>query len=478
MNVPSYGFLGFALLIALLINISSAPTWRRWVLIAANVAFFLSFSHDPVQLAPFVGLLALGFIALKIVERCKQRAVFVAFIVSMVALFCWMKQYAFVPHMLTLPFVYMTVGMSYVFFRILHLIIDAYEGSLPERIGLPAYISYTLSFTSLVSGPIQLYPDYHRMESAPSVQLNSATVGRAIERIIYGFFKVSILSPLFSYAHDRTLTLALQHSSLWGSVGNIALLVGVFPLYLYINFSGYMDFIIGVACFLRLDLPENFNHPFAAKGFIEFWGRWHMTLSQWFKTYVYSPLLMTLMRRFPQPRLEPILGVLVYFITFFLVGLWHGQTSMFLFYGILQGLGVSINKIFEIVIMKRRGRPYYRTLCAQPMFAMFSRGLTFTWFAFTLLWFWSSWGELQDITHTAGPLNLFLGITLLIVLSAFALEAYERVMAWRRGMTANASMPNSSRYMRIASYTALAVLTLTCTVFLNAPAPHVIYKAF
>ena len=77
-------------------------------------------------------------------------------------------------------------------------------------------------------------------------------------------------------------------------------------------------------------MPENFDWPFLAENFIAFWGRWHITLSNWLKTYVYTPLLMSSMRRFPAPSLEPYLGAFAYFVTFFLVGAWHGQTSMFL----------------------------------------------------------------------------------------------------------------------------------------------------
>src|SRR6202000_3442813 len=79
---------------------------------------------------------------------------------------------------------------------------------------------------------------------------------------------------------------------------DVALICGLYPLYLYANFSRSTDFVIGVARLLRLELPENFNDPFSSESFIGFWSRWHITLSSWLKDYVYTPLLMTLMRRF------------------------------------------------------------------------------------------------------------------------------------------------------------------------------------
>ena len=207
--------------------------------------------------------------------------------------------------------------MSYVFFRVLHLVIDAYQESLPDRIGILAYVSYALNFTSFVSGPIQFYPEYRRTEIERPATLNAATASAAIVRIVTGFFKVSVISPVLFFAHERSLA-ALLTAPLrpLSASGTLAAVVAVFPLYLYANFSGYMDFVIGVARFLRLELPENFDRPFAAQGFIDFWSRWHMTLSNWLKTYVYSPLLLALMHRYPSPRVGPLLGVAVYFVTF------------------------------------------------------------------------------------------------------------------------------------------------------------------
>jgi hypothetical protein len=87
--------------------------------------------------------------------------------------------------------------------------------------------------------------------------------------------------------------------------------VAPYPFYLYCNFSGYTDVVIGIARFLRIKLPENFDRPFSSLNFLEFWSRWHMTLSNWLKTYVYYPLLMTLMRKFLSRTIEPFLGVIL-----------------------------------------------------------------------------------------------------------------------------------------------------------------------
>lgn len=478
MPVPSYAFLAFAAVVALIVNLSSAPRWRRGVLVAANLGFIATFTRDPVQLAPFAGLLALGFVGIKVLERNKRRGLFAVFVVAVLVVFCWLKRYTFIPHALFLPNAYLTVGMSYVFFRIMHLVIDSYEDTLGERIGIVRYVSFTLNFTSFVSGPIQLYRDYRRTESERPAPLDQAAVGAALERIVLGFFKVAVLSPvLFFYQHGALGALAaspaLAERVLFAAVG-----FGLYPVYLYFNFSGYTDFVIGAARFLRLELPENFDRPFLAFGYLDFWARWHMTLSNWLKTYVYSPLMMSLMRRYPARQVEPYLGVFAFFVTFFLIGAWHGQTTMFLFFGVLQGAGVSANKLYQIVMIRRLGRPAYRALCARPAYAMLSRGLTFTYYALSLLWFWSSWAELGRFASLLGPGGTVAAFALLLLCASVLLALYAVADEALRPGAGAAGRLFASRYARAAWSAVLLTATVSVTVVLNAPAPSIVYRAF
>src|SRR5262250_2889257 len=100
-----------------------------------------------------------------------------------------------------------------------------------------------------------------------------------------------------------------------------------------------MDVVIGIGRFYGFRLPENFDRPFAAGNFLEFWTRWHITLSNWFKVYVFNPGLRALAARVETPRAMPYLGVLAYFVTFLLMGVWHGSTRAFVIYGLLLGAG-------------------------------------------------------------------------------------------------------------------------------------------
>ncbi|MDP9018107.1 MAG: hypothetical protein M3N19_07290 [Candidatus Eremiobacteraeota bacterium] len=469
MPVPSYAFLAFSAVAAILINISSAPWWRRTLLLVANLAFFLTFAHGVLDVVPFAGLLAFGFASVKLLESGKRRAAGAALIVILLLAFFWFKRYAFVPGALLLPFPYVAIGMSYVFFRVLHLVIDAWQEALPQRVGPVTYINYTLNFTCLVSGPIQMFAAYLKSESESPPKLDWVSAAWGLQRIITGFFKVSVVSALLFSLHERTLAAVSPNMAFTERAIYASLLLAIFPIYLYFNFSGYTDFVIGVARFLRLELPENFDRPFFATSVIDFWGRWHMTLSTWLKTYVYSPLLLTMMRRFPATGVQPYLGVIAYFVTFFLVGAWHGQTLKFLFFGLLTGLGISLNKLYEILAAKKLGRPAYRQLIASPLHSSLSRGLNFLWFCFTMLWFWSTLPQLHQLEAQIGLSAIGTAFAAVLVVAALGLTC---------AMNLTDRLPVFSPYMKTAWYTALAVVTISCTAVLNAPAPHIVYKAF
>ncbi|HEX4193120.1 MAG TPA: MBOAT family O-acyltransferase [Stellaceae bacterium] len=478
MIVPSLPFLAFAAIGALLFNLAaSRGGWPRLVLLAVNLAFFASFSRNPFAFIPFAAFLAIGFIAQRIVRNGATQRLFPVLLIVFVVGFFWLKRYSFVPGAVLLEYPYVLVGLSYVFFRVLHLIIDSHEGVITERVSLLSYLNYTLNFTALTSGPIQRYQDYHRMEVEP-LPLDLVIAGRAIERIVIGYFKVAIVSMLFEQAQHMAIGVLTQDAPLLQRIEIGTAIVALYPLYLYMNFSGYTDVVIGVARFFRIELPENFNRPFIAGCFIEFWGRWHITLSSWLKTYVYNPLMLVGMERITAPALAPFVAGGAYFVTFFLVGLWHGQTSEFVFFGFLQGGGVAVNKLYQLVMQSRLGRKRYLDLTRRPLYLALARGLTFTWFAFTLLWFWSNWAQMAGFAHALG-IEASLGVAVAIfvlatILIAAGEAARNRVMrvAWREQPVV------LSRYLRTSWCTMLVMVTAAAIILFASPAPDIVYKGF
>lgn len=477
MIVPSPAFLAFAAVAAVIFNLGKAVSWRATVLLATNLAFIASFSQDPRALVPFAGFLALGFIAQAITSDGARPRLFVALLILTVAVFVWLKRYSFVPSSTFLPFPYLLVGLSYVFFRVLHLIIDRHQGSIESRVGIVSYLNYTLNFTALTSGPIQRYQDYRGME-LERLPLDLVIAGRALERIVIGYFKVAIVSMLLADAQHQAIDTLLAAPPLADRVAAGILVAAIYPLYLYMNFSGYVDVVIGVARFFRIELPENFDRPFTSENFINFWSRWHITLSSWLKTYVYNPLMMVGMERISAPALAPYIAVFAFFVTFFLVGLWHGQTSEFIFFGFLQGGGVAANKLYQVLMQKRLGTKRYRALARNPVYTAICRGLTFTWFAFTLLWFWSNWPQIDAFARALGGEAMLLTWVAIWALATLILTAGEALRRGILGVTWSDTPVLLSRYARTAWSTALVVVTVAVIVLLDSPAPEIVYKSF
>ncbi len=479
MSVPSLAFLGFTASVAVLLLAIPVRWWRRAVLLAANIAFLWMLSPDPRTWLPFLGFLACGYASLRLVQARGRVAqwFFAPLCGAVLLVYVWLKQYTFLPSAAFLHVPYTVIGLSYVFFRVLHLIIDARNQALPDKVDPVSYLSFTLNFTSLVSGPIQRYQDYRPMEVSP-VPLGLCSAGWAVERIVLGFFKVEVVSDLLQTLQTEALHALAPDQPLLLRVACGAAVAVSYPLYLYANFSGYTDVVIGAARFVGIALPENFDRPFSAENFINFWSRWHITLSTWLKTYVYSPLMLALCRRFPSRQAEPYWAVLAFFVTFFLIGVWHGRTSAFMAFGALQGLGVAGNKLYQISMANRLGRAGYRALCANPAYRALARGLTFTWFTFTLFWFWSDWPQMSAFVQALGGAALALLCTVVLLGASIVLAGVELVRSGSQAMRVGGEPLFASRYTRTVRCTALAVISVSVTTLLNLPAPDIVYGKF
>jgi D-alanyl-lipoteichoic acid acyltransferase DltB (MBOAT superfamily) len=303
-------------------------------------------------------------------------------------------------------------------------------------------------------------------------------VGLQLERIVRGFFKVNVLAMFLDVLRQDALQQLLHPASPATQMVAAAQLAIIYPLFLYANFSGYIDVVIALARLMRVRLPENFDRPFSATSFLDFWNRWHITLSSWLKTYVYNSLLASLMRRVSSAAVQPYLGVFGFFVTFFLVGIWHGRTSEFVAFGLLQGGGVAMNKLWQVLLSQQLGGKRYRALAKRPLYMAFGRGLTFTWFAFTLFWFWADWGQLERIFGALAALSWFAVWVGIWLVATAVLQAWE----WLRGallsIQLGASAFLTSRYARVIYASTLGFAAFVVTIVLNQPAPDIIYKAF
>jgi D-alanyl-lipoteichoic acid acyltransferase DltB (MBOAT superfamily) len=478
MDAASIQFVLFGLIVAIVSNFSRARAWRSSVLLIASFIFLGLLAQNPIVFLPLIGFLLLGYIGLVMVQRGWSRLQ-AGIVLSIILAYLWLKKYTFLPEGSFLSFPYFTLGLSYIFFRVLQLIIESADTGVQRSIGPGAYLTYTLNFTTFVSGPIQGYDQFARDQFAEQpIPLGADVIGMQVERIIRGFFKVNVLAMLLNMARVDAVAQMYQPLPVALKLYPAFRLSLLYPFFLYCNFSGYIDIVIGLARLMRIRLPENFDRPFTAASVLDFWNRWHITLSNWLKTYVYNPLLMVLMRRVSSVSVQPFLGVFCFFVTFFLVGVWHGRTSEFIMFGLLTGAGISINKLWQVELTRRMGRKGYRALAANPVYTAFGRGLNLTWFAFTLFWFWANWKEIDTIFAALSVLQ-WLGVWLAIWLFATALlTAWEWLRALLLSMSTSDGPVLTSRYARVVYATALGLIAFVMTVLLSQPAPDIVYKAF
>ena len=397
----------------------------------------------------------------------------------MLGCYVFLKRFSFFDDLGHVPFPYLTMGLSYILFRILHVMVDVQSGDLAERVGPLAFLRFTCNFLCFVSGPIQRYQDFHSADGTAIVELDSARVYDAFSRIATGYVKFVIIAATAEYGFSFLKPQLFQAADLplIKLCAIYALTASLYTVYLYYNFSGYMDIVIGSGVLLRQAIPENFDKPFSARSFLEFWQRWHMTLSQWFKFYLFNPLLMLLMSCFPAPALTSYLGVLAFFVTFLVMGVWHGTTAVFVIYGLLMGAGASVNKLWQVACLERFGKKRYRALTEAPGYIYFARGVTIGYFIIALTCLWVP--ELPDFNR------LFARLGPVGIAGAFAVVSAVFAAFWFVADSIVARLATPVSWAKIFDgiiaknlFLASKMMAILVVATLLHKAPDFVYKAF
>jgi D-alanyl-lipoteichoic acid acyltransferase DltB (MBOAT superfamily) len=209
--------------------------------------------------------------------------------------------------------------------------------------------------------------------------------------------------------HDQAVAALTRKPSLFAHLppyASLSVATLSYMMFLFWNFSAYMDIVIAAGELMGVTLPENFDHPFRAPSFIDFWSRWHITLSDWFRFYLFNPIVAALTRARTRARLAPYYGVVGFLVTFFVMGLWHGTTSIFFLYGLLLGGGVSLNKLYQIKMRDWLGKARYKALARNMAYQRTANGLMLAFFALALSCFWLQWEGLTALVRGVGALGL------------------------------------------------------------------------
>lgn len=479
MDFTSSTYLAFVTATILAFNAVRVPWFRQGVLLVANLLFLASFVRSPLQLAPLAAFLALGYAATRWVTRWPK--LLGLSVVSIVVVFVVLKRYTFLPAGIDLPFLYLQIGLSYILFRILQMVIDSSGGEEEARLDPLKFFNFTCNFLCFVSGPIQRSNEYLADLGQLDRKVDETLAFKALHRIIKGFIKLAVVSAVANYLFANVSAAVLAETTPlvgWHYVLQYAASAVTYTFYLYYNFSGYMDIVIGIGWLLGQNLPENFDRPFSARNIFEFWSRWHMTLSEWFKTYVFNPLMKLLADRVPAAAWLPYLGVLAFFVTFFVMGVWHGSTEVFVIYGLVMGAGASLNKLWQVVMTTQLGKKRYKALAESFAYATLARGLMFAFFALAVTALWVNMDQLSLLARRLGVGGLalaLLGTALCAALGGVFVDRAGRILA---GLAPRLDRPGVSGILTRNLVLASGVLLIFAVGAFFHKAPEFVYKAF
>lgn len=225
------------------------------------------------------------------------------------------------------------LGFSYIAFQLISYQVDIYNEMCDSEKNFLNFSLYVLLFPKIITGPIARYRDLSA--ELADREITSQGVAAGIRRFILGLAKKVLIADQIARIVNPAFSLAQPFFS-----PAIAWVVVVgYAIQLYFDFSGFIDMAIGLGQMFGFHLPENFNYPYISRSIGEFWRRWHMTLSSWFRDYVFYPLEFTRRR---QERFRQVLHVLIVFL---LTGLWHGLTINFAIWGLIHGAAIAVETL-------------------------------------------------------------------------------------------------------------------------------------
>ncbi len=243
--------------------------------------------------------------------------------------------------MLQPPLIPLPIGISFFTFMILSYAVDIYRGHVKDQRNFTDLALYILLFPHLIAGPIVRYADIQ--DRIAERRITAAGVAAGVERFLLGFAKKLIVADAMARIAGFFFDSPVNLSTPGAWLGALA-----YALQIYFDFSAYSDMAIGLAKMFGFDFRENFDHPYAAASVQEFWRRWHISLSSWFRDYLYIPL--------GGNRKGAARTYLNLLVVFFATGLWHGASWNFVLWGLFHGAFLILERAGLSNLLRRLPR--------------------------------------------------------------------------------------------------------------------------
>ncbi|USU17004.1 MBOAT family O-acyltransferase [Paraburkholderia fungorum] len=262
--------------------------------------------------------------------------------------------------------IHLPLGISFFTFQLISYLIEIYRRTIPAERNFVRLATYVMMFPHLVAGPIVRYTDISGELRDRAV--NPARAELAIQYFIIGLSQKVLIANTMAPVADHVFGLPPQ------SVTTVDAWLGSFAytLQIYFDFCGYSNMAIGLALLLGFHFPKNFDYPYASRSITEFWRRWHMSLSFWFRDYLFIPL--------GGSRCGKVRTVRNLLFVFLVTGLWHGAAWTFVFWGLFHGIFVALERIGLGALLNRAPQGVSRVYTLLVVMAawVFFRAGTFT----------------------------------------------------------------------------------------------------
>lgn len=314
---------------------------RNVLLIISSLLFYAY--GEPVYVLLMVGSAGMNYLYGVLLEKTEKRKVILVMAVCTNFLILGIFKYA---DMLIDTCNYLTgadipllrvslpIGISFFTFQALSYVVDVYRGQVRAQKNYGNMLLYISFFPQLIAGPIVKYHDIEQQISNRTYDVDE--IARGFRRFIVGLSKKVLLSNVSALAADAVFTAELSRINIFSAwMGAVSYLFQI-----YFDFSGYSDMAIGLGHMFGFTFQENFNYPYISCSVQEFWRRWHISLSTWFKEYLYIPL--------GGNRKGTARTYVNRLIVFFCTGLWHGASWTFVVWGLYHGLFLLLEGILPV----------------------------------------------------------------------------------------------------------------------------------
>ena len=332
----SISFLYYFLPIVIILYFIVPKKFKNFILFLSSIFFY--FCGEPIYTFLMIGEIFIAYVGARYLEKYRKKSILVSLLAIHIGALGLFKYSDFTINNINQIFgskipllkLALPIGISFYTFQIISYVVDVYRGKVKAQKSFLKLATYVSLFPQLIAGPIVRYETIEKELDSRTSNFENFAYG--VRRFVIGLGKKVLIANMLGELCDVFST-TNEKSILFYWIFAIS-----YSLQIYFDFSAYSDMAIGLGRMFGFHFLENFNYPYISKSITEFWRRWHMSLSSWFRDYVYIPL--------GGNRKETIILVRNIFIVWALTGIWHGANWTFVIWGLMFGIMLIIEKLF------------------------------------------------------------------------------------------------------------------------------------